>query len=187
MSSEERGVDRVRDEGLASLADRATGALSRWRVALGFLFGAIVFWLARPTPTTLTAGAILAGAGEVFRMWAAGHLQKSREITTSGPYKLCAHPLYVGSGLMGAGLALASGSVSVAVLVALYLGVALPASARQETAFLRQKFGDQYQRYRDGSSGDQADGAGRRFSFSRAFANHEHRAVIGLLLSLIHI
>jgi protein-S-isoprenylcysteine O-methyltransferase Ste14 len=183
MSSEEPDGDVLRDGGVTSVTERATIVLSRWRVGLGFLFGAIVFWLARPTFATLTAGAILAGAGEGFRIWAAGHLLKSREVTTSGPYKLCAHPLYIGSGLMGAGLALASGSASVAVLIALYLAMALPAAARRETAFLRERFGEEYQQYRSGT-GDLATGE-RRFSFARAFANHEHRAVIGLFLSVL--
>ncbi len=51
-------------------------------------------------------------AGEALRIWAAGHLNKSREVTSSGPYRWFAHPLYVGSSIMGVGLAVASGSVA---------------------------------------------------------------------------
>ena len=165
--------------------------LARWRVALGFAFGVVVFWLATPTRAALVAGAGVAGLGEALRIWAAGHLEKSREVTSSGPYRWCAHPLYVGSSVMGAGLAVACASVPVAVLVALYLGVTLPAAARRESAFLRRTFGERYDRYRRGAAGrgeDGADsqsgeGAARRFSLARALANHEHRALIGLLLA----
>ena len=50
-------------------------------------------------------------AGEAIRFWAAGHLNKSREVTRSGPYRFVAHPLYLGSSVIGAGLAIASHSV----------------------------------------------------------------------------
>ncbi len=57
-----------------------------------------------------------------FAIWAAGHLNKSREVTASGPYRWVAHPLYVGSSIMGVGLAIASGSLIVAVVIAVVSG-----------------------------------------------------------------
>jgi protein-S-isoprenylcysteine O-methyltransferase Ste14 len=168
----------------------ANAFITRFRVAIGFALGVVVLWLAEPTRATLLAGAVLAGVGEVLRVWAAGHLRKSREVTTSGPYRWFAHPLYVGSSVMGAGLVVACRSVVVALLVALYLGVALPAAARREEASLRQTFGDQYDRYKRGEMMNAVDGDGpvrhdgkRRFSVTRAIANHEHRALVGLLLA----
>ncbi len=156
--------------------------LSRWRVTLGFLFGVFAFWLARPTRATVLAGAGIATLGEAIRIWAAGHLQKSREVTTSGPYRWSAHPLYLGSSIMGLGLALASGSLIVAIMVAVYLSVTMTAAMKNEEAFLRKTFGDEYDRYRQGRA---ADATNRRFSVSRAIANHEHRAVVGLLLAML--
>ena len=161
---------------------QAIAVLARFRVAIGFVFGAIVFWLAEPTRTTLVAGSALASLGEAIRVWAAGHLQKSREVTTSGPYRWCAHPLYVGSSVMGLGLALAAGSVAVAILIAVYLAVTMTAAVKSEEAFLRRSFGDEYDRYRVGNA---ASGNRRRFSLSQAVANHEHRAIIGLLLAML--
>lgn len=154
--------------------------LARFRVALGFVFGAIVFWLSQPTRGTIVAGAGVAAVGEALRIWAAGHLQKSREVTSSGPYRWFRHPLYAGSSVMGAGLAIASGSLAVAALIAVYLVVALTVAARTEEAFLRRTFGDRYDRYQDG-----AVDAGRRFSLAQAIANHEHRALIGLLAAVL--
>src|SRR5688500_1449733 len=55
--------------------------LARWRVTLGFVFAAIVLWLATPTPQSLVIGAIIAAIGESIRIWAAGHLEKSKEVT----------------------------------------------------------------------------------------------------------
>jgi len=46
---------------------------------------------------------VVAACGELLRLWAAGHLEKSREVTTSGPYRFTRHPLYMGSTLIGIG------------------------------------------------------------------------------------
>ena len=51
---------------------------------------------------------------------------------------------------MGAGLAIASGSLLAAVLVGVYLLVTLTAAVKSEEAFLRRRFGDRYDRYRRG-------------------------------------
>ncbi len=158
--------------------------LARLRVPLGFVFGALVLWLAAPTPRSLAVGAAIAAVGEAMRIWAAGHLNKSREVTSSGPYRWFAHPLYVGSSIMGAGLAVASGSPIVAGLIVTYLGVTLTAAIKSEEAFLRQKFGDRYDRYRRGAGGD-AEAARRRFSLRQALANREYRALVGLALAIL--
>src|SRR5262245_45326593 len=139
--------------------------LARLRVGLGFVFGAAVLWLARPTTTSLATGAVIAGAGECLRVWASGHLNKGREVTMSGPYRWLGHPLYVGSSIMGVGLAAASNSFWVTGLVAIYLVATLSAAIRSEEAFLRRTFGDRYRRYRVGDDAD-ATAARRRFSFA---------------------
>jgi protein-S-isoprenylcysteine O-methyltransferase Ste14 len=153
--------------------------LARFRVCLGFVFGALVLWLSEPTAQTVTAGALVGGVGEAIRIWAAGHLHKSREVTASGPYRWFSHPLYLGSSVMGLGLAIASGSGLVALLIAVYVVVALTVAAKSEEAFLRRTFGERYDQYRRGA----VDGV-RRFSWAQAMANNESRAVIGFLLAV---
>ena len=157
-----------------------TRLLARRRVALGFAAGAAAMLLARPTPTTLAVGAAVAFAGELFRLWAAGHLEKGREVTVSGPYRLTRHPLYAGSAVMGIGLAIAAASVIVAAMIAAYLGLTLAAAIRSEEAHLTEKFGAAYPAYRRGL-GPQVS---RRFSMRRALRNREHRAMLGLLAAL---
>ena len=169
-------VDSPSSFGVASV-------LSRWRVTLGFVCGAIVLWLAQPTARTLVAGVSLAAAGEALRVWAAGHLNKSREVTSSGPYRWFAHPLYVGSSVMGAGLAIAAGDILVALLVAVYLVTTLTAAIRNEESFLRRTFGDRYEGYLRGSAPSGTNE--RRFAFSQAIANGEHRAIAGLLIAVL--
>lgn len=151
--------------------------IARLRVPLGFLFGALVLWLAAPTPQTLVIGAVIAVAGELVRIWAAGHLEKGREVTSSGPYGLTRHPLYLGSSLIGAGLAVASASLAASTIVAAYLVVTLTAAIRTEEAHLTAKFGASYPDYRAGRMS-----VARGFSLERTMRNREYRAAIGLVL-----
>ena len=93
-------------------SSRRVTNLARLRVPLGFVASAIVLWLAAPTRMTLVVGGSVAVVGEALRIWAAGHLNKSREVSSSGPYRYFAHPLYVGSSMMGAGVAVGVVAVS---------------------------------------------------------------------------
>jgi protein-S-isoprenylcysteine O-methyltransferase Ste14 len=152
-------------------------ALARRRVQLGFLCAVLVLWLAEPTGASLVWGVVVAAGGEALRVWAAGHLTKAREVTMSGPYRWMAHPLYVGSAIMGAGLAIASARATAAFVIAAYLGATILAAVMSEEAFLRARFGDRYDDYRRGAV---ARGSARRFSLAQAMANREYRAVAGL-------
>jgi len=167
--------------------DTAVAVLARLRVALGWVCGVLVLVLAQPTPRSLAIGGAIAAAGEALRIWAAGHLNKSREVTSSGPYRFVGHPLYVGSTVMGAGVAVACASIPVAVLIALYLSTTLTAAIRSEEAYLRRMFGEQYDLYRRGvaASRESPGAARRRFSLRQAFANREYRAVIGLAVAIL--
>jgi protein-S-isoprenylcysteine O-methyltransferase Ste14 len=155
--------------------------IARLRVAIGFMSGIVVLWLAQPTIRSLAIGAVIAAAGEAVRVWAAGHLEKGREVTTSGPYAFMRHPLYLGSTLIGVGFAIASASIPAAAVVLAYLGVTLTAAIRTEEAHLTEKFGGAYPAYRDG----RAVGERRHFSAGRVMRNREYRALLGLLFVLI--
>jgi protein-S-isoprenylcysteine O-methyltransferase Ste14 len=150
--------------------------LARRRVALGGLVVIATLILARPTWTTWRIGLAIAIVGEALRIWAAGHLEKSREVTRSGPYRWTRHPLYAGSAIMAFGIAIASRSVSAAVLAATYMIVTLTAAIKTEEAFLNRAFGDAYEKYRASN----AEPMPRRFSLARAARNREYRAAAGL-------
>ena len=153
-----------------------TRILARRRIALGFLAAVAALVLAHPTPATWWIGLVIAIVGEAIRIWAAGHLEKGREITRSGPYRWSRHPLYVGSSIIATGIVIASRSVPVAIVTAFYMGATITAAIRTEEAALTGRFGDAYDRYRE-SGGDPMP---RRFSAARAMRNREYRAVAGL-------
>jgi protein-S-isoprenylcysteine O-methyltransferase Ste14 len=150
--------------------------LARRRVALGLLAVVAALLLAHPTWFTWRIGLLVTAIGEGIRVWAAGHLEKGREITRSGPYRWSRHPLYVGSSIIAAGIAIASHSVAVALLALIYMGSTITAAIRSEEAHLRQRFGDAYDRYRESRD----EPMQRGFNLTRALRNREHRAVAGL-------
>lgn len=172
---------RARLADLSAKARRATAeALARRRVALGFVAGAVVAWLAQPDCRSVVVGAVVGTVGETLRVWAAGHLDKGREITSSGPYRFLAHPLYIGSAIIGAGLAIASRSLLVAAIVALYCILTMTAAVRAEERFLRGKFGPAYAAYRRSNNL-----SSRRFDLGRAIANREYRAATGFAAAVV--
>ena len=154
--------------------------VARLRVTLGFVAAALALWFARPAWGTLGLGAVVAACGEGVRVWAAGHIRKGEEVTTSGPYRLTRHPLYAGSCILGVGFVLAAASVVVAAIVGGYLGVMLWAAITLEEATLRQAFGTEYDRYVAG----QLEPSDRRFSMAQAIRNGEHRTLLGFVVVL---
>ena len=48
--------------------------LARLRVALGFVFGALVLILAHPNRASIAVGMAVSACGEAIRIWAAGYL-----------------------------------------------------------------------------------------------------------------
>lgn len=157
--------------------------IGRLRVTLGFVVAAIAFWFATPSWAALGAGAAVAGVGEAVRLWAAGHLRKSQEVTVSGPYRFTRHPLYLGSFVMGVGFVVASANGVVTTIVLGYLAVMFWVAITLEEALLRRKFGNDYDRYARGQI-DPTEASLRRFSFSLARHNGEGRTLLGLAASL---
>jgi len=152
--------------------------LARWRVRLGYVTAAVALVFAAPTWTSWSAGLAIALVGAALRVWAAGHLEKSREVTQSGPYRFLPHPLYVGSAILALGAVVACGSLVVAVVTTAYMILTITAAVRTEEAFLRQAFGSAYDDYRTART----EPVRRAFSLERARRNREHRALIGLVI-----
>ncbi|MGA3088866.1 MAG: isoprenylcysteine carboxylmethyltransferase family protein [Terriglobales bacterium] len=119
---------------------------SRWarrvRVPLGFVFAAVFIWLAHPTPTSLIAGALVMLPGLVLRGLASGHVQKDKQLTTSGPYSYTRNPLYLGSLMMAAGFAIAARNWwIVGIMLLMFAVIYVPVIAGEER-YLRQTFAD---------------------------------------------
>jgi protein-S-isoprenylcysteine O-methyltransferase Ste14 len=117
---------------------------SRLRIPAAYLLGVFALALARPSVRSLLWSLPLVVAGEAVRLWASGHLEKSKTLTTGGPYAHSRNPLYLGSSLLALGAAAASASPWVVLAVTAYFASFYPRVIREEAAFLRDKFHSAY-------------------------------------------
>jgi protein-S-isoprenylcysteine O-methyltransferase Ste14 len=175
----------------------------RIRVSSGFMLAPLLFISARPTFASLAAGAFVALVGLGIRAWASGHLKKNQELTTSGPYAYTRNPLYLGTFLLGAGVAAGGGTLwFVALFAGLYLVIYAPVMAA-EADTMRELFSEEYERYSKqvplfvprftpyGAHGSSSYAAqlkrsswrgGRRFDASLYLRNREYRAALGFVV-----
>lgn len=165
-------------------ADRA----ARCRVPAGFLLAALYVWLAEPSWGSLAAGLPWMLAGMALRAWAAGHLAKNERLTVSGPYAYMRNPLYVGTALVAAGLAVSGRRwLLVGLLAAFFLLLYLPV-VEQEEQHLRQLF-PPYEAYARRTPRFRprlrAEPSPERFRWSLYLRNREWQALLGWLAGLV--
>jgi protein-S-isoprenylcysteine O-methyltransferase Ste14 len=172
------------------------------RVLVPVVAAGLALTFARPTPASLALGALLATIGEALRLWATGHLVKTRRLTLSGPYRHLRHPLYAGTLLIGAGFLVAAGptvaALALPVGLAFFFAYYLPYKERRESARLARRHGDAFRAWRAAVPallprlrpwrGAHAAAAGPRWQFARVVANDELGTALlaaGLLLALL--
>jgi len=133
-----------------------TGYNRTWatlRLTALFAFIVVLVLLARPRPAEVAIGFVIASLGEAVRFWAAGHLLKTKELITSGPYRYTRNPLYLGRLLILTGLCVMARLPYFANLILLAAGYAvfffyyMPRKERVEPARLRAVHGEAYDRY----------------------------------------
>ncbi len=168
---------------------------SRWsliarriRIPLGFLSAIFFVWLAHPTRTSLIAGSLAMLPGLLLRGRASGHVQKDKQLTTSGPYAYTRNPLYLGSLMLAAGFAIAARSWWIVAVMALMFALLYVPVIAGEERYLRQTFPeyDDYARqvprmfprltaYRGGQSS---------YSSARFWKHREYQATLGCVVML---
>ncbi|MBI4539832.1 MAG: isoprenylcysteine carboxylmethyltransferase family protein [Gemmatimonadetes bacterium] len=170
----------------------------RWiRLRLAWLLVPPFFYFARPTLPLLAAGLALAVAGATLRAWAAGVIRKDRALAVTGPYAHTRNPLYLGSCLIGLGLAIASGRVEFVILFVALFALVYGRAMRVEAEALEKEFGDAYRGYartvptflprlrpyRPEAVGaaEVAGSRGGGFDFRRYLGNREYQTAVGLL------
>lgn len=127
------------------------GALARFLKNLVLVVGILaILVLARPTRASLIGGGMVAALGQGIRIWAAGHLRRNREVTTSGPYAYVRDPLYLGRLLLLVGFGIMAWGPALWVLavgVVLFLASYMPRKLAKEPERLENLFGEEYARY----------------------------------------
>ncbi len=170
----------------------------RIRVPAGFAMAPLFVIAARPTSLTLIAGAVIALTGLALRAWASGHLKKNQELATRGPYAHTRNPLYFGTLLLGAGVAVGTGALwFVALFIALYLLIYVPVMFA-EADTVRELFPGEYEHYSrnvplflpritpyqaSSSEGIKSiPGARKGFDLKRYLHHREYRAGLGFVI-----
>ncbi|HSW29747.1 MAG TPA: methyltransferase [Longimicrobiales bacterium] len=124
-----------------------TVSLRRVRLRAVVLLILLYLWLARPTLALLGVGAPLVLVGLLLRGWAAGTIEKERELATGGPYAFTRNPLYLGSLLLGLGIAVAGGHWAWPALFAGFFAAVYVPTMASEHRLLGELFGDRYRAY----------------------------------------
>jgi protein-S-isoprenylcysteine O-methyltransferase Ste14 len=114
----------------------------RIRVPLGFVFAGVFLWLARPTGKTMLLSLLLVVPGVWLRAYAAGYVRKNAELTRTGPYAYTRNPLYLGSMMIAFGFAVAAGSWSILIALAVLFAAIYIPTIQGEEDYLRERFGD---------------------------------------------
>lgn len=165
-------------------------AVARLRVPSGFLLLAVFAWLSRPTEESVWLGVPVSLLGLALRAWAAGHLAKNQKLVNTGPYRHLRNPLYLGTLLAAAGLAVAARSWIVAgVFAAVFVLVYLPVMELEEQ-HLRKLFPDY------GAYADEVPlliprlrpiAAEGKFQMALYLKNQEYQALAGFVLGVAYL
>jgi protein-S-isoprenylcysteine O-methyltransferase Ste14 len=161
----------------------------RIRVPAGFLFAAGYLYFAHPRWWSIIAGGAIAALGLALRAVAAGHVQKNRELTTTGPYAHTRNPLYLGSLLIAAGFALAGRNWWLVLAIFLFFIIIYWPVIRAEEEHLRSTF-PEYSEYEQNVPRlipklQPASGSGEGFSRELYLRHREYRALAGAALMLL--
>lgn len=157
-------------------------AVQRLRVPSGLALAAAFVWLARPEPATLLMGLPVAALGLTIRAWAAGHLRKNQQLTTSGPYAMVRNPLYIGTLLTALGCTAAAARLELTLLAGVvFFFVYLPVMQQEEQhlAKLFPEFADYSARVPQLLPRFPGHFPPQRFSWAVFRANKEQKAFYG--------
>ena len=109
----------------------------------GLRFGAAAVAIALGIGVMAAAIGLFRKTGQDPKPW-----ESTPEIISTGVYRFTRNPMYVGMALLQAGIGLALASAWVIVLVPVVLVVVYATAVRHEEAYLEEKFGAPYLRYK---------------------------------------
>jgi protein-S-isoprenylcysteine O-methyltransferase Ste14 len=137
---------------------QALGTYQHWRriwlaAGIALLVGVLLFistaWSGGTGGLIESIGVGLIGAAILGRLWCTLYIggRKSDTVVQCGPYSIMRNPLYFFSMIGALGVGAQSGSIAVALVLAILCVLAFQIVIRREEAFLAGQFGADYQDY----------------------------------------
>lgn len=163
------------------------------KLLFAWLFAFALFLVARPTLAWYLAGLPAILAGELLRLWACGHLEKNKKLTTSGPYAWVQNPLYLGTFLIMLGFCIQAGNLWVlAGGAVVFFAYYIPFKKRREGDRLREIFGTAWEDYAASvpvlfpvKARPYPRRSSERFVPGLVIANSEHGTAVAVVIGLV--
>ena len=154
--------------------------------------GVFLFYTAKPEWVWFIPGLIITVFGESLRLWAAGHLRKNKQLTTTGPYSYVKNPLYIGTLLIMLGYSAMAKNIYIMIVGFVWFFIYYaPYKKKQENEKLVASFGRPWTEY-DKAVPDYIprlspySGRGtNRWSFEVVKENSEHETAVGVFIGVV--
>jgi protein-S-isoprenylcysteine O-methyltransferase Ste14 len=122
--------------------------IAKKRTTFNGLFFILILILGKGGLCYVLAGIPFILAGAFLRITAAGTIKKNEVLTDTGPYKICRHPLYLGSLLIAMGLVIISHNLFILLYFLIFFPITYIPTILMEERFLAERFGDTYITYK---------------------------------------
>jgi protein-S-isoprenylcysteine O-methyltransferase Ste14 len=161
----------------------------RMRVSAGTALGVVFLVFMHPSIRSLWIGGIIALFGALIRIWAAGHIEKGRELTRTGPYAFTRNPLYFGSFMMALGVLIAGQGYWLLPVFGLFFVLFYYPAMKAEEQELLNSHGQAFVEYSKAvpfffpGRFSAAGSCSSSFLWERVIRNREHRTFAGLLVA----
>jgi protein-S-isoprenylcysteine O-methyltransferase Ste14 len=127
---------------------RILNKIAKKRTTFNGLFFMLILILGKGLLCYILAGIPFILAGIFLRIIAAGTIKKNQVLTNTGPYKICRHPLYLGSFLISTGFVIFSHNIFILLYFLIFFPLMYIPTILSEERFLTDKFGKSYLEYK---------------------------------------
>jgi len=153
--------------------------LGKYRLPYSYLMALLAIVFAHKP--LIYYGLILIAIGTAIRFWAAGHIEKNRQLSQSGPYAFTRNPLYLGSFLGALGAFILGNEFLLALIMVVTFALFYGSVIASEEEYLSGVYGEEFTNYkrsvpvflpRPTPRKSTSEG---KFSWAQAVLNNEHR------------
>jgi len=165
--------------------------LFKLRFAVMYPFVIYFAIFSNPGGWSAAYGIALIIVGMLIRVWANGYAIKMNKLTTSGPYSIVRHPLYVGTALIAIGFAVMLNTGYIGALFIILTLAIYYRTIKKEEVMLKTAFGQIYLDYKKKVPAilpaifPYTAGEKWRFSLSRLVQSQEYKPVIWIIIVII--